>query len=512
MTTIRKTLSALCLWALGALSLHAGGILTNTNNSIRFNRMFAREGAIAIDGVYSNPAGVAYLSEGFHLSINNQSAFQTRTIWSGMQVRGLEGTPFFTPFSMNGGNELGIKKYKGEATAPILPSIQAAYNKGNWSFQAGFCVNGGGGKCTFNHGLASFERTIALIPMALAQMGMPSPTPGYSVSSYLYGRQYVLGVQLGAAYKFNDHLSVYGGGRFNIVSNKYEGYIAGISANIGGVDENLHDFFGVKAGEAATAVAYFTQLAANATSEAQRQAYLEQAAVYQRTEQTLVRAQTAVADKHLDCSQSGWSITPIIGVNYRVNDKLNIGARLEITTNFNIENHTRRDDTGLFADGVNTPHDLPGLLALGAQYEVLPRLRVGVGYHYFFDKDAEMANGKQKYLSGNTQEYLAGIEYDITDKIQVSMGGQKTNYRLGDGKFLNDMSFVTSSYSLGFGVGVKVAKNVTVNAAYFWTNYKHFKKEYDETVSLLGNDIQVHNTDEFTRTNKVFGVGVDIDF
>ncbi len=510
MNLLRKAGFLCALTTLSFTTLYAGGILTNTNTSIRFNRMFAREGAIAIDGVYSNPAGVVFMSEGLHLSFNNQSAFQTRTIRSGMHVVGLEGTPFYTPFILNGGNEQGIKKFKGEATAPILPSIHAAYNTGKWSLQAGFAVNGGGGKCTFNEGLGSFERTIALIPMALNKLGMGSETPSYSVNSYLYGRQFILGLQLGAAYKITDNFSVYGGARFNLVSNKYEGHISGITANIGGVDENLHSFFGVKANEAAAAVAYFTQLAASATTDAQRQAYLEQAAVYSRTEQTLTYAQTAVADKYLDCTQSGWSITPIIGVDYRWN-KLNIGARLEFTTKFNIENDTKRDDTGLFAHGVNTPGDLPGLFTIGAQYEILPKLRAGVGYHYFFDKNARMADNKQKHLSGNTQEYLAGIEYDITDKIQVSMGGQKTNYRLADGKFLNDMSFVTSSYSLGFGVGVKVAKNVTVNAAYFWTNYKHFKKNSEQTVSLFGNDIQLQNTDDFTRTNKVFGIGVDID-
>ena len=39
----------------------AGGLLTNTNQSIAFNRNFARVGAIGIDGVYFNPAGVAFL-------------------------------------------------------------------------------------------------------------------------------------------------------------------------------------------------------------------------------------------------------------------------------------------------------------------------------------------------------------------------------------------------------------------------------------------------------------------
>lgn len=39
----------------------AGGILTNTNQHVSFLRMLARGASIDIDGVYSNPAGLAFL-------------------------------------------------------------------------------------------------------------------------------------------------------------------------------------------------------------------------------------------------------------------------------------------------------------------------------------------------------------------------------------------------------------------------------------------------------------------
>lgn len=489
----------------------AGGILTNTNQNIHFNRMFARNAAIGIDGVYSNPAGVAFMSNGLHLSFNNQSVFQTRTIWSGIKVHGMEGTPFYTPFSMNGGDANGIKEYEGTASAPILPSIQAAYNMDKWGLQASFAVSGGGGKCTFNEGLGSFERTVSLIPMALHQLGLTSETPGYSVSSYIYGRQFMYGLQLGATYKINPDLAVYGGFRFCLIKNKYEGNITNITANINGSDEKLHDYLGVKANEAAQAAAIYTQLAMQETDADRKAAYEQMAAQYTQAEQKLSGASAMVADKYLECTQTGWCITPIIGIDYRMG-KLNLAARYEFTTKFNIQNNTKRDDTGLFADGVNTPSDLPGILSLGAQYEFTPKLRAGVGYHHFFDKDARMANNKQRFLSHNTQEFLAGVEYDITDAIQVSIGGQKTNYGLGNGGFLNDMSFVTSSYSIGLGAGIKVAKNMKLNIAYFWTNYEHFNKTEEKIITLAGNSINGTNTDEFTRTNKVFGVGLDIDF
>ena len=58
----------------------AGGILTNTNQNIAYNRMMSREAAIGIDGAYYNPAGVAFLSPGHHFSFNWQMAVQRRTI------------------------------------------------------------------------------------------------------------------------------------------------------------------------------------------------------------------------------------------------------------------------------------------------------------------------------------------------------------------------------------------------------------------------------------------------
>ena len=99
----------------------AGGILTNTNQSIDFLRNPARDAAIGLDGVYSNPAGVAFLPEGFHLGFNWQYAHQTRTITS--------TNPVFALGRKNNGAT--VKEFEGVADAPVIPSIQAAWNKGD---------------------------------------------------------------------------------------------------------------------------------------------------------------------------------------------------------------------------------------------------------------------------------------------------------------------------------------------------------------------------------------------
>ncbi|MGC9374003.1 MAG: hypothetical protein ACP5DQ_03050 [Bacteroidales bacterium] len=51
---------------------YSGGIVTNQNQSAAYIRMFARDASTGIDAVFFNPAGLTKLSDGFHLSLNNQ--------------------------------------------------------------------------------------------------------------------------------------------------------------------------------------------------------------------------------------------------------------------------------------------------------------------------------------------------------------------------------------------------------------------------------------------------------
>jgi hypothetical protein len=558
----QKTALAALLLAM-ATSTQAGGLLTNTNQNIAFNRNFARVGAIGIDGVYFNPAGVAFLDQGFHLSLNFQNVYQTRQITSAFSIPAFANTPYEYPFTLNGGDKTdGSKFYEGKASVPILPSFQVAYNKDKWSFQAGFGLTGGGGKASFNEGLPSFERQIAILP-ALINQQLPTfstllgqqetPATSYSMQSYMSGHQYNFGLQLGVAYKINENLSIFGGARFNYIYNKYEGNITNISADVNGNNQNLYEYFGSKAklltekaaALQAQAVAAKTQAdayqaqanaATDPTAKAQLQAAANQYAAGAQQASAGAKLVSAGADKlnsskelvkdrYVEVSQRGWGITPILGIDYRTG-KWNFAARYEFTTKFNIENNTKRDDTQKYENGVNTPNDIPGILALGAQYEVLKNLRVMAGYNHYFDKDARMDNNKQRFLKHNTQEFLAGVEWDINPSVTVSAGGQRTLYGLGDGKYLTDLSFVTSSYSFGVGAKIKVAKNAHLNVAYFFTNYSKFTKNYEDaitigreqvtqpdgTISVQPKTLATKNTDIFTRTNKVLGVGLDIDF
>jgi opacity protein-like surface antigen len=125
---------------------------------------------------------------------------------------------------------------------------------------------------------------------------------------------------------------------------------------------------------------------------------------------------------------------------------------------------------------------------------------VNLGYHHFYDKNANWYNNSQNLLDGGTNEYLAGAEWDITDKFTISAGAQVTRYQLTD-EYMNDMSFVVNSSSVGFGFNYKANDNITLKAAYFQTNYE----DYDRVTSQ-----EPLISDSFTRTNRVLGVGCEI--
>ena len=68
---------------------------------------------------------------------------------------------------------------------------------------------------------------------------------------------------------------------------------------------------------------------------------------------------------------------------------------------------------------------------------------------------------------------------------------------------MNDMSFVVNSYSIGLGFSYKVKDNITLSAAYFQTNYDDYNRNDYPTAGV---------SDTFTRTNRVLGIGCQLDF
>jgi long-subunit fatty acid transport protein len=473
----------------------AGGILTNTNQSIDFLRNPARDAAIGLDGVYSNPAGVAFMPEGFYLGINWQYAHQTRTIES--------TNPVFALGKKNDG--LGTKTFEGIADAPFIPSIQAAYNKGNWSVQFNFSVPGGGGACEFADGLGSFESVVGSIANQLKPLG----ATGYDMDGYMQGRQYYFGFQLGTAYKITKDFSVYGGLRVLYGTATYKAKISNIMVNTAG---GYVDFGSFLQGAATTVDAGISQVNAGI---AQYQAagvpvpaeLTTKLAQLEGTKESLNSLQKYSEGVNLLCNQSSVGVAPVIGIDWRVGN-FNFAAKYEAKTEIHMKNESTVNKASeipavnKFRDAEKIDEDMPAQLSLGAMWTMSDNFRLNLGYHHYYDKSVKWYNNTQDLLGGGTNEYLAGAEWDLTDKLTISGGGQLTRYQLTD-QYMNDMSFVVNSYSLGCGFNYKATDNITLKAAYFQTNYDHYKR----------NDYpQAGVSDDFTRTNRVLGIGCELKF
>lgn len=478
----------------------AGGLLTNTNQSVQFVRGIARDAVIAIDGVYSNPAGVAFMGQGAHLGLSIQSIYQKRTIDSK-----------FLGFSTEKNHTGQESRYfDGNAKAPVVPSVQFVYNKDKWSFSGSFAISGGGGKATFPEGLGSFEAAVSMLPLLGKDMGIQN----YSLNSYMRGRQYYYGVQVGAARKITDNLSIFAGGRVIYASTNYYGYISNIN-------------IGLANGTEMPASAYF-----NAASNQMIAAGNIQKA------QELGMLAAATQDITLNCDQTGWGFTPVIGIDWQPNKHWNLAAKYEFKTRMRLKNEAANSASAnnlaqlaQFRDGAKVPEDIPAMLTLGVQYSPIDQLRLNTGFHYYYDKQSRKYEHAEKSLRRGTREILAGAEYDINKTITASAGWQNTSYGLTDA-YMKDISFTTSSNSIGLGVAIHLNKKCTLDVGYFQTFYQHYDKNHKDynNVSQLATLVVgkerveeilaseqpgvniFKGSDRFHRTCTDIAVGLTVDF
>ena len=477
----------------------AGDYLTNTNQHATYLRMVARGASIDVDGVYYNPAGLAFLpNDGVQLSLTVQSAFQTRDIAASSSL-----------WTMDDNNS--TRNYEGKASAPVIPSIHGVWKTGKWAVSGFFGITGGGGKASFDSGLPMFDAgAIGLVAKSSKELskGLFTITPDmYDITSSMEGRQYIFGAQLGLSRQVTDQIAVYLGARMNYFSGGYAGSL-NMKMNPEAATPKLTGIF---------EKIILEQMGggSNLTPE-QLQLVKQQAA--EKAMGAVQQVDGVMQQKgiELDCDQTGWGLTPIIGVDVKLG-KLNLAAKYEFKTNMNIENNTKKnsDPDGTLKDfkhGVNTPSDIPSFLSVAAGYEFLPCLRASVEYHFFDDKNAGMAGSKEKALTHGTHEYLAGIEWDIDKFLTVSGGFQKTDYGLSD-DFQGDTSFSCDSYSLGFGARLNLTKHLAVDVAYFWTKYSDYTKVEPRGDMLTQMGLPTAgDQDVYSRSNKVFGVSAIYKF
>lgn len=456
---MKKTILTSAMLLLVAVATQAGGLMTNTNYHIAFNRMMARGASFDIDAAYSNPAGLAWGYDGWQLSLNFQKPWQNRDIET--SIPGFLGSDF-------------NKKYPGKASAPIVPALFAAYKHDRWALSAMIGIVGSGGFVKYDEGVPMFNVPITAM---MAQKGI---MPGsYTLDSQMKGKQYIYGAQLNFTYKITEWLSAAVGVRASYYDGYYRGHVVATP------------------GEALVPVVGGDPL----------------------------------VSLQLDCDQRGWGVAPILGLDFH-KGPLTVAAKYEFRTRLNIPNKTNRLEANVkgmtpeqvaaqfgakmapYKDGAKTRYDMPSLLAVAVGYEFTPKFRATAEYHFFDDRHAKMAGDRQKTLKHGTNELLLGAEYDVSDVLTLSLGGQRTDYGLSD-DYQQNTSFACDSYSIGLGAAVNISKKVRLNAGYFITLYSKYTKQTpagDPAKGLGYYGTGYGATETYSRTNNVIGIGIDYKF
>lgn len=464
-------------------TVFAGGPMTNSNQSASFLRSIARGTSLDPDAVYNNPAGVVFMDNGFHIGINDQMAKQTRTV-----------TSTFAPFAMSNGN--ATKEYMGEVFSPIIPSVHFAWKHNRWAVMVGMGVNGGGGSLEFADGLASFERQFSVLPGAISQLGqqlgqmnpaMAVSANRYSMDMYLKGSSMTLAFNAGVAFRITDWLSVAAQLRYSTTSNGYKGYMKNIQIN-----PNMAAM-GLDGTKMISASQFFTQ--AGAALGQLNPALAQQAAVY--------AAQTA--DHILDVKQKGTSLSPVLALAFHKGKwDASVKYEFKMATELEIESEpiSANDPVinGIFPNGAKVKSETPALLAAALSRHFGP-VKVTAEWHQYFDKDAE--NSFTPCITGNTNEYLLGAEWSITDKWLVSAGVQRTALNMDINKY-SDMNFVTSSTSIAAGVKYNFSEKVGLNLGIMPTLY--------DKETAVGQASGINFTDVYHRTSIAWGIGLDLKF
>ena len=438
---MKKILTLFVLTMLGLQASWAGGLMTNTNYHIAFDRMFARGATTEIDAAFSNPAGLAWGYEGWQLSLNFQNPWQNRDI------------------------QLGDTKYEGVASAPIVPALFASYKKDRWALSSMIGIVGSGGFVKYDNGVPMFN---LLMQNMLTGNGI-APNQ-YALDSEMKGKQYIYGGQVNFTYKILDCLSAAVGVRANYYDGYYRGHVVAKD----------HPMFG----EVAKLLLDVDQKGWGFTpiiSVDYHQGPLTLAARYEFRTKLNPKNDTNVLDAGLGTNLMAYMIA---------NDP-NAQAKL-VGLQQNLGTYTEP-----YQDGVRTRYDMPALLTVAAGYEFTPQLRASIEYHFFDDKNAKMANDRQNELIHGTHEFLAGVEYDINEKFTVSCGGQRTDYGLSDG-YQQDTSFACDSWSIGLGGAWNITEKLRLNASYFVSLYSDYNKQvsygletFSQTYSRTNNVIGV---------------------
>jgi long-chain fatty acid transport protein len=252
----------------------------------------------------------------------------------------------------------------------IIPGFFAVYKQDRWSGFFAVTVPGGGGQVRYQDGDA---RTVMLsAPGAVGGLGTylggaaGNPT---NINQYIEADSYYVGYSLGAAFKIFDSLSLSGGVRYVDATQKFKGSATGTTGPANTVN--------VKIERTDEAYNYFL----------------------------------------------GLDYAPIKDLNFALTYMSNTALNFKADTKDNSPGQAISTNVG-WTDGTHEREDLPGYLAAGVSYFILPgKLRIEPNFTYYLEKQAKFEGARfQDSNPGNSYDIGVALEYILNPQWRFSVG------------------------------------------------------------------------------------------
>ena len=449
----------------------------------------AQTGMIDEVSPYYNPAGLSRLDKGKYVHLGLQFA-------NGHEKMSYKG-----------------KEHKAHLTQ-LIPNVSLTSVDDNGAYFFTFGGLAGGGKLEYD-GVSGID--------VLSDLAQFQPLGVYDKGSTLTGKNLYEQATLGRAFTVNDQLSISVAGRIVHGSRKLSGTL-----NIGTNPSTAYK---------QAKVQQVTQEVSKAVDAATQGSGLSAAQIaaikQQKTTQALTLLQTKMnalqqngLSGDMDSKREAWGYGFQIGVNYKVNDKLNLAARYDsrIKMNFKAkgsENQLQTTDVigsniGLstfypqYAINSKIRRDLPAILSVGASYKVTDNYLVSTSANYYFNRHAKMdrvttfgghEHGRD-YKNG--WEIALGNEYKLNDKFTVI--GSVNYARTGaKNSSFNDTEYALNSVTLGAGLRYKYDDTLSITGS-----VAHFI--YDKEDGNFKEKYKVNDNQKYHKEITAFGLSVTKKF
>ena len=449
----------------------------------------AQTGMIDEVSPYYNPAGLSRLDKGKYIHLGLQFA--------------------------NGHEKMSYKGKEHKAILnQLIPNVSLTSVDDNGAYFFTFGGLAGGGKLEYD-GVSGID--------VLSDLDQFKPLGVYDKGSTLTGKNLYEQATLGRAFTINDQLSVSVAGRIVHGSRNLSGIL-----NIGTNPSTAYK---------QAKVQQVTQEVSKAVDAATQGSGLSAAQIaaikQQKTTQALTLLQTKMnalqqngLSGDMDSKREAWGYGFQIGVNYKVNDKLNLAARYDsrIKMNFKAkgsENQLQTADIigsniGLstfypqYAINSKIRRDLPAILSVGASYKVTDNYLVSTSANYYFNRHAKMdrvttfgghEHGRD-YKNG--WEIALGNEYKLNDKFTLI--GSVNYARTGaKNSSFNDTEYALNSVTLGAGLRYKYDETLSITGS-----VAHFI--YDKEDGNFKEKYKVNDNQKYHKEITAFGLSVTKKF